>query len=107
MQAHPYAIREHEQSHVALFRSDWESMASEIKQFTDRCMSRGKANCYNSLVPKIVEKWATQANVDNLLFDCGDGNPEACQKLQPYSADLYGRLIPEVVAGLNKCAQIP
>jgi len=102
------AVQTHEQQHVAIYEGHWSEMVSQISSFTDKCLSREKANCYNSLVPIIRGTYWTQALLNNKLFDCGTyGNVfGACDDVQTLSAEVYGKYFPYLLAGLSQCDQL-
>ena len=101
----PYKIRNHELRHVEIGRSHWTSMIGEIGSFTDTCMSKQRANCYDGLVALISNIYFTWAKLDNRLWDCGDyGNEQSCAEIGPLSVELFGTLLPNLQLEKEKCA---
>jgi RHS repeat-associated protein len=104
----PYKVQIHERRHVSIWESNWAAMVGEISAFTDRCMSRPKASCYNALVPLISNVHKTQALLDNSMWDCGEyGDPEGCEDVGVYGERLYGQLLPELRNRYEECVNRP
>jgi RHS repeat-associated protein len=79
------AARDHEQEHVDIFASAWDSALASASGYVDQCVSRRKALCYQTVVSLFSQAYQNYGWANNWEIHCGDIlYPEACGEEQTY-----------------------